>query len=111
MGKEHIRAPLLNPRKVCELRAIVNGNGLKNLRKPVSIFATNFAVPFDNNQAERDIRGVKVKQKVSGCFRTKTGADIFADITSYTSTALKHGVSPFFAIKSALEGVPVVCGG
>ena len=84
---------------------------LEKYKGEVCLFATNFAVPFDNNQAERDIRGVKVKQKVSGCFRTKTGADIFADITSYTSTALKHGVSPFFAIKSALEGVPVVCGG
>ena len=84
---------------------------LEKHKGEVCLFATNFAVPFDNNQAERDIRGVKVKQKVSGCFRTKTGADIFADITSYTSTALKHGVSPFFAIKSALEGVPVVCGG
>ena len=84
---------------------------LEKHKGEVCLFATNFAVPFDNNQAERDIRGVKVKQKVSGCFRTKTGADIFADITSYTSTALKHGVSPFFAIKSALEGVPVACGG
>lgn len=68
------------------------------------LFYTDFAVPFDNNQAERDIRMFKVKQKVSGCFRTISGAKDFASILSFVSTARKHGRNAFSAIKSLFTG-------
>jgi transposase len=68
------------------------------------LFFTDFSVPFDNNQAERDIRMFKVKQKVSGCFRTIDGAKDFAKISSFIGTARKKGISAFKAIKNAILG-------
>jgi len=70
----------------------------------VCLFLNNFNIPFDNNQAERDIRMLKVKQKVSGGFRTQKGANTFTTIMSYLSTANKHKIDAFTAIKSALKG-------
>lgn len=54
-------------------------------------FAHDFRVPFDNNLIERDIRMVKLQQKISGCWRTTTGADRFLALRAYISTAGKHG--------------------
>lgn len=77
---------------------------LNDYKESVCLFTRNFIVPFDNNQAERDVRMVKVKTKVSGCFRTKEGADAFAKIMSYLGTANKRKINSFLAIKQALLG-------
>ncbi len=67
-------------------------------------FLTNPAVPFTNNQAEQDIRMVKVKQKISGCFRTARGAEIFSTIRGFISTQRKQGFNIFDSIQLALSG-------
>src|SRR3954466_9567830 len=67
-------------------------------------FATDLQVPFDNNPAERDIRMAKVKQKVSGGMRTLAGAQDFAAMRSYLSTAAKHGRRPFDVLTELTSG-------
>jgi transposase len=69
-------------------------------------FTTDLRVPADNNGSERDIRMIKLRQKVSGCLRTLTGARQFCAIRSYLSTAAKHGKNYFDTLVMLAEGRP-----
>ncbi|MCA1696172.1 MAG: IS66 family transposase [Actinobacteria bacterium] len=69
-------------------------------------FTVDPRVPFDNNGAEREIRMIKLRQKVSGCLRTLTGAQQFCAIRSYLATAAKHGTHFFSALTTLAEGRP-----
>ena len=79
---------------------------LRKYKGAVCLFLENLFVPFDNNQAERDIRNIKVKTKVSGCFRSMEGATEYLTLMSYVGTARKHGINSFKAIKLAVLGTP-----
>jgi transposase len=77
---------------------------LQKYKSAVLAFAFNEEVPFTNNQAERDIRPIKVKQKIAGCFRTFKGAEHYARIASFISTTRKHKLNVFKELCNLFEG-------
>lgn len=92
-----------------------NGDDMKLLRRMKEYkqehlrFVTDNNVPFDNNQAERDLRMIKAKIKISGCFRGENDCMVFASIKSYTSTLRKNGLNIFDSIMAAFDFNPIFC--
>jgi transposase len=77
---------------------------LRDFEDDVLRFMTDEGVSFTNNQAERDLRMIKVQQKVSGCFRSWEGAYYYCRIKGYLSMCKKHGISSSDALKLLFNG-------
>jgi len=77
---------------------------MKTHEEAILLFARLPQVPFTNNRAERDLRMSKVKQKVSGCFRTRRFAEAYCRISSYLQTMANQGYNPLVAVQLALSG-------
>ena len=80
---------------------------LERRKEEVLLFLRDLAVPFDNNQAERDLRMIKLQQKTSGCFRSAEGARRFCRIRSYVSTMRKQGKGVLQALAGPCRGEPL----
>ena len=77
--------------------------GILKVKDYLFTFLTDPHVPYDNNASERGVRKIKIKQKVSGCFRTDGGADDFAKLHSIAETAMKNGNSKYYAILAVVQ--------
>jgi uncharacterized coiled-coil protein SlyX len=104
-GRTKTRRKKESPIKAAARRLI---HRLLSKRDKILLFMRDFKVPFDNNQAERDLRMLKVKQKISGCFRTEKGAAEFCRLRSYVSTMKKQGHSVMETIKSVYAGKSIM---
>ena len=70
-------------------------------------FLDDLAIPFDNNQAERDLRSFKVQQKISGCFRSEADAVAYARIRGYLASLRKQGRALLAALETVFTGQPL----
>ena len=94
------------PRKQCKQKNLLDR--LRDRSREILRFMTDFKVPFTNNLSEQDIRMNKVKLKISGCFRSFTGAEAFCRIRTYFSTWQKNGKDPLEASRAIFCGVPLM---
>jgi hypothetical protein len=101
MGRDEHRATTAKKTKAHNLLI-----RLERHQPDVLRFAHDFDTPFGNNQAEQDIRMVKLQQKISGSWRTMTGAERFLTIRSYISTARKNGIGALNALDALTHGTP-----
>ena len=102
--------PTRRPRQRGRLKQSAARNLLERLwlqQDQVLAFLDDLTIPFDNNQAERDVRMLKTQQKVSGGFRSEAGATAFARIRGYLSSLRKQGVALLDALRSLFAGVPL----
>jgi transposase len=93
------------------LKRTLAGNLVKRMddhSEAVLLFMHDFTVPFDNNGSERDLRMMKVKLKISGCFRSEYGADDFCSVRGYISTLRKQRLPVLDALTSVFDGAPIV---
>lgn len=100
--------PLPEPTNKARPKKSKGRNLLERLIKhkdAVLAFARHQLVPFTNNQAERDLRPAKGKQKVAGCFPTFNGAATYARIQAFIATCRKQKQNLFLQLKSAMDGV------
>jgi transposase len=98
--------PRRGRRKRGKARSLVDR--LWDNREHVLRFVQDFRVPFDNNVVERDLRMMKVQQKISGTFRSWRGAEAFATIRTYLSTIRKRGINVIEGILSIFSGDPLL---
>ena len=100
-------SPKAHPGKRGRIPRTKSRNLLERLREfevETLRFLTDPLVPFTNNQSENDLRMTKVQQKISGCFRSFEGAQIFCRVRSYLSTCRKNGLSPTHALQILFSG-------